>query len=74
MILTLEQFHYKCPNEDKCPLHKHCHVLKTSEKLKQKIAAYVKCDFKKKEILVTIGETVSTYKIRVTHRKAAMTR
>ena len=51
-----DEFHYKCPLESNCSLHKHCHVIKTAERLKTIIPAIVKCPAKKnKEIVVQIG-------------------
>ena len=50
--------HYHCPHANNCRLHKHCHVLKTVEKLKFTIRAIVKCPAQKnKEITVEIGPT-----------------
>lgn len=52
-----EEFHYKCPYESTCIAHKHCHVLKTTERLKTIITAIIKCPAQKnKEIIVKIGE------------------
>ena len=51
-----EEFHYKCPLESTCIAHKHCHVLKTAERLQSVIPAIVKCPAQKnKEIVVKIG-------------------
>ncbi|WP_265446358.1 hypothetical protein [Acetivibrio straminisolvens] len=51
-----KEFHYKCPYELSCTIHKHCHILKTAERLKTIIPAIVKCPAKKnKEIIVKIG-------------------
>ena len=51
-----EAFHYKCPLESTCIAHKHCHVLKTAERLQFEIPAIVKCPAQKnKEIVVRIG-------------------
>lgn len=48
--------HYKCPLESTCAGHKHCHVLKTTERLKNAIDAIVKCPIRKNaEIVVRIG-------------------
>ena len=55
-----EEFHYKCPLESTCAVHKHCHVLKTAEQLKTVIPAIVKCPAQKnKEIVVKIGAMAS---------------
>lgn len=51
-----KEFHYKCPYESTCIARKHCHVLKTTERLKTIIPAIVKCPAQKnKEIIVKIG-------------------
>lgn len=54
---------YTCPNADKCPRHKHCHVLTTATELKQEIAVWQQCvaagknaDGTTKEILIHIGK------------------
>lgn len=48
--------HYRCPLESTCTGHKHCHVLKTTERLKTAIDAIVKCPVKQnEEIVVRIG-------------------
>lgn len=48
--------HYKCPLASTCVGHKHCHVLKTTDRLKSAIDAIVKCPVKKNaEIVVRIG-------------------
>lgn len=49
-------YHYKCPYESTCKVHKHCHVLKTIEQLQNVITVLVKCPAENnKEILVNIG-------------------
>lgn len=56
VVKMRDVYHYKCPNESTCIAHKHCHVLKTTEKLKTLISAVVKCPAQKnKEIIVKIG-------------------
>lgn len=56
MMEMNKEFHYKCPYELSCTIHKHCHILKTAERLKTIIPAIVKCPAKKnKEIIVKIG-------------------
>jgi hypothetical protein len=57
----VKEFHYKCPREDTCSAHKHCHVLKTVEALPVAIQAIVKCPLLKKEIVVKIGKTPVSY-------------
>ena len=54
---------YTCPNVDKCPRHKHCHVLTTATELQQEIAVWQQCvvagknaDGTTKEILIHIGK------------------
>ena len=49
---------YTCPNADKCPRHKHCHVLTTATELKQEIAVWQQCVAAgtTKEILIHIGK------------------
>lgn len=56
------EYHYKCPREDICSAHKHCHVLKTTEELTIVIPAIVKCPLLKKEIVVNIGKTPAKYR------------
>ena len=50
-----DSFNYKCPYEKTCQIHKHCHVIKTKQKLPVKITAIIKCPMKKQEIAVDIG-------------------
>ena len=53
-----DDFHYKCPYESVCSLHKHCHVLKTVERLHTELTVVVKCPARNnQEIVVTIGRS-----------------
>ena len=46
---------YRC--SEKCPIHKKCFVLKTTEKLREPIDALIKCPAKQnKDIVITIGD------------------
>ena len=48
-------FNYKCPLAKTCLINKHCHVIKTKQKIPVKITAIIKCPMKKQEIAVDIG-------------------
>lgn len=45
---------YNCNR--KCPIGKHCFIIKTAKPLREPIDVLVKCRKTKKDILVTIGE------------------
>jgi hypothetical protein len=54
-VKTMEQAYiYNCPV--KCPIHKHCFIIKLENKLEQPLTVLKKCDAEKgRDILVKIG-------------------
>lgn len=49
----MQEIVYRCPRH--CPIGKKCFILKTTEKIKEPLDVLLKCNAKKKDILVTIG-------------------
>lgn len=47
-------YEYKCPNESKCRIKKHCHIIETEDKLPQEMAIIHKCPAEKKKIKIKI--------------------
>lgn len=59
----MEKIIYRCPNENRCPLKKHCRAITLATELKEPISVWIKCDAEKKssggkntELLVLITE------------------
>lgn len=52
--MTTKSYVYRCPL--RCPIHKHCFVIKLAEPLSIPLTVFQKCVAKKRDIEIKIGE------------------